>query len=310
MVASTDVDATLPRETAPTAAPTYWCHECASNVATIFNVESHELECQGCGGCFVEELEQDAADRPQNFVPPTAEPPRDEEQDASPPGMFRLELPARLDADRAASIEANAPYAQALPRREDGRRAGPLFEATSNGAARTTRNRIFTRTGSGRPVEVYISGGNAIGGSGLLNAIGSMLQMQPGQGAPATIGDYAFGNISTIINHLMQNDPTQHGAPPASKSVVESLPVVHITEEDVAKNQDCAVCKDMFAVKDEIRRLPCTHDFHPDCILPWLAQHNSCPVCRFELPTDDQEYENHKQRSNRASAASTSRAST
>lgn len=49
--------------------------------------------------------------------------------------------------------------------------------------------------------------------------------------------------------------------------------------------------------KNEIKiyEMPCEHIFHEECLLPWLNQHNSCPTCRHELPTDDQEYEKQKQ---------------
>lgn len=36
--------------------------------------------------------------------------------------------------------------------------------------------------------------------------------------------------------------------------------------------------------------MPCDHLFHEPCIRAWLSRSNACPLCRYELPTDNPEY--------------------
>jgi hypothetical protein len=109
-------------------------------------------------------------------------------------------------------------------------------------------------------------------------------------------GDYAMGgNLDNLLNQLFQN-AQYRGTPPASKSTVEQLKRGKI--ESAENAGDCAVCKETFEIGTEYLEMPCVHIFHPDCILPWLEIHNSCPVCRMELKTDDAEYEARKTQNN------------
>ena len=106
-------------------------------------------------------------------------------------------------------------------------------------------------------------------------------------------------HLENIINYLMANDPNQYGNPPASKKAVESLESLEINETiylDLKKNGliECSVCKEEFTLIEKVKKLPCKHYFHEDCLRPWLEQRNSCPTCRHELPTDDPEYEKRK----------------
>ncbi|KAI3826898.1 hypothetical protein L1987_00958 [Smallanthus sonchifolius] len=99
-----------------------------------------------------------------------------------------------------------------------------------------------------------------------------------------------------VINHLFNSDyhnpsagaTTSRLHSPAAKSAIESIPTVKITTAflEIDPVVICAVCKDQFVIDDETKELPCKHMYHPDCIIPWLSQRNSCPVCRFQLPTD------------------------
>lgn len=69
----------------------------------------------------------------------------------------------------------------------------------------------------------------------------------------------------------------------------------------------CIICTDKFDVGDTVMRLPfCSHCFHEKCALTWLKKHNTCPMCRRELPTDDQEYESRRRAEGRSHAAAAS----
>ncbi|XXG72807.1 hypothetical protein AAC387_Pa07g1819 [Persea americana] len=94
-----------------------------------------------------------------------------------------------------------------------------------------------------------------------------------------------FGQFTEAENSL-------RGSPPAAKHVVENLPSIFLAKEDIEKNNAlCAICKDEISLDERVKRLPCAHHYHGECILPWLGIRNTCPVCRFELPTDDPDYE-------------------
>ena len=36
----------------------------------------------------------------------------------------------------------------------------------------------------------------------------------------------------------------------------------------------------------ELKLLQCGHAFHSECIIPWLEQHNNCPICHAEVFDD------------------------
>ncbi|KAL9686021.1 hypothetical protein QQ045_023476 [Rhodiola kirilowii] len=108
-------------------------------------------------------------------------------------------------------------------------------------------------------------------------------------------GYFYADEYETVFGQFAENESGVMGKPPAAKSVVENLAVVVVTQVDVDNNNSlCAVCKDEMCVGEKAKTLPCSHKYHGDCIIPWLGIRNTCPVCRFELPTDDPSYESRR----------------
>ncbi|KAI3429080.1 RING-type domain-containing protein [Psidium guajava] len=45
----------------------------------------------------------------------------------------------------------------------------------------------------------------------------------------------------------------------------------------------CSICLEQVNRGELVRSLPCLHQFHANCIDPWLRQQGTCPVCKFKL---------------------------
>ncbi|XP_068642655.1 E3 ubiquitin-protein ligase CIP8 isoform X2 [Aristolochia californica] len=120
------------------------------------------------------------------------------------------------------------------------------------------------------------------------------------EGPEIFLPDHGYDFINTteyevLFGQFAEHENSTKGSPPTAKSVIDNLPSVLLTEEDVRNNNTlCAVCKDEISREEQAKKLPCSHHYHGECIIPWLKITNSCPVCRFELPTDDPDYENWK----------------
>ncbi|BES92225.1 Zinc finger, C3HHypothetical protein type (RING finger) [Nesidiocoris tenuis] len=82
--------------------------------------------------------------------------------------------------------------------------------------------------------------------------------------------------------------------PPTSEAVIEKLPQIQMEP-----GSKCTICLKDFASEEKARQLPCRHAFHDECILPWLKKTSTCPMCRHDLPTDDETYEEYKKEKKR-----------
>ena len=147
-------------------------------------------------------------------------------------------------------------------------------------------------------------GGNFGGGMGGMGGGESPIQFGPNMfmNLPFGMQQQGGNSLQDFLNRTFLQYQQQHaGPPPASQSIVESMNERDLTEEEITKQEECPVCQDKFKDAEAGNvsqgvQLPCSHIYHKACIIEWIKQHNTCPVCRAELPTDDPDYEKSKGR--------------
>lgn len=98
-----------------------------------------------------------------------------------------------------------------------------------------------------------------------------------------------FVDIMGGYNHLRRGGEKESCEIPAARAAVVALRAVEVLDGagSDAGEVECVICKEEMSEGRDVCEMPCQHLFHWKCILPWLSKKNTCPSCRFQLPTDD-----------------------
>ncbi|KFK28180.1 hypothetical protein AALP_AA8G482600 [Arabis alpina] len=328
---------TAPLSSPDSLSPSHWCYHCNKRV-TVETLEDFIVCCE-CNKGFVESIQPGGAANPP--PPPPISPDLNVDDSSigshflqmlrllahapsqrSPPNLdvlsyedefFRLELNSRNEIDEDDDdddedddgIEDDEEEEENLTvvdeedeeEEEDLRRRNRSLTMTTTTRSRTGRNRILDWAEILMGIED--------------NSIEFRMESDRYNGNPANYIDDAAG-YEALLQNLAEGDGGggRRGAPPAAKSVIEELETFEVGSCEEEMVVVCAVCKDAMVSGEIGKKLPCGHCYHGNCIVPWLGTRNSCPVCRFQLKTDDAEYEEErKKRSDSASSSSSALAS-
>ncbi|CAH8390664.1 unnamed protein product [Eruca vesicaria subsp. sativa] len=225
----------------------WWCHMCTRTVDPL--MES-EIKCPFCASGFVEEMADE-----------------EEEEEDSPDGHDH----------RPNNNSLLAPILMQLMSDPDNQNDEAETENEAGGNDVDSQLQEILRRRRGRSSVSVMHESNGDGGG---RERGRLIVVSAGSLSDDFIGP-AF---EALLQHLAEDDHNRYGTPPAQKDAVEALASVKIEEE--ARLQ-CSVCLDDFEIGVEAKEMPCKHRFHGECLLPWLELHCSCPVCRYELPSDE-----------------------
>ncbi|XP_039127814.1 probable E3 ubiquitin-protein ligase RHC1A [Dioscorea cayenensis subsp. rotundata] len=227
---------------------THWCHQCQQTIRP----RDRNLVCPNCDGGFIEELNEmhgigSTFDLPRMFM---------DRRRGNPVGLMEALTTFMSHGMGARNREVDVRgRTNSFPDPRMGFGDGPWL---------IFQGHLPSRMGDNGGFDFLINGGHGFG-------------MRRADAA-----DYFLGpGLDELIEQLSRNN--RHGPPPASRSAIDALPTIKISQKHLRRDSHCPVCKEQFELGSEARVMPCKHIYHSDCIVPWLVQHNTCPVCRLEL---------------------------
>jgi hypothetical protein len=193
----------------------------------------------------------------------------------------------RAENQRASRLDSPQPNFQHLQYRSPGRssgRGGPIY--TSHWQDASGRSNMISGvllSPPGREDRIATLHGEA--GTGL----GTRDILAPSPNMVIALEDFFrdWESLERAITRLTESMP-RNAVPPASESAIEHLKKQKLDGQLMNDSTEvkCTICIEEAHPGGQVTVLPCKHWFHGGCIVPWLREHNSCPICRAQI--DDQ----------------------
>jgi len=64
---------------------------------------------------------------------------------------------------------------------------------------------------------------------------------------------------------------------------ISTLETTIYSADTIVSDATCVVCQYEFECGDQLKKLPCGHLFHNECIDPWLKDHDTCVTCKKSI---------------------------
>ena len=260
---------------------TVYCHICNKENQAEYNAES-DLECIQCQSTFVEKVGQSGL---SGFLEAGAE-------EASP---LTSEMPSsgeRAEASTNTAQSPSSPDGDAVIRRildyPEGGRSPSSEELTNQLLGLRQQPRRILPTDVRRRVSANAAGPLRGGGADplltILAALGGINPALEGGGVRGLNGNVPQDTLADILHHILVNETSTPGVPPASEEDIEAITRVEVTPQNVEElGGTCHISQDEFEVGSKVARLKCGHAFCEEPIQKWLRMHNTCPVCRIPI---------------------------
>lgn len=96
----------------------------------------------------------------------------------------------------------------------------------------------------------------------------------------------SINNFINIANELFDEIIESSNNEPNQKN--DNIELV-LKKQDFKKlnNKECSICCLEFKKDENISILNCNHEFHHDCIREWGKHKTNCPICRKNIPYED-----------------------